>query len=159
MKNYLMNILAVGALAAGTIVAQTHAHTAPDATTMVAHQVDRLTSLLTLTAAQQTQATTLFTNAAAANAALRTNMQTARTSLKTAVQANDTASIDNLTAQIGSISGQELNISSKADAGFYALLTADQKTKYAALRGPGGPGGPGPMGRGPQGAHFGGARQ
>ena len=156
MKRNLMNLFTIGALAAGTMLAQ-KTHTPPDSATMVARQVERLTTLLTLTAAQQTQASTIFTNAASAETNLRTNLHTAQTALHTAVQKNDTASIDNLTSQIGSLSGQELNIQSKAEASFYATLTADQQAKYATLHGPGGPG---PMMRGgPQGARFGGPRQ
>ena len=49
--------------------------------------------------------------------------------------------------QIGTLSGLALAAQSKADAAFYALLTAEQRTRYEAVgnRGPGGrgPGGPG----------------
>lgn len=160
MKRHFMNILSVGALAAGTMLAQTGTHTPPDPASMAARQVDRLTKLLTLTTAQQTQATALFTAAATSEAAIRTNQRTAQTSLTTAVQKNDVASIDNLSSQIGAFTGQELDISSKAEASFYALLTPDQQTKYAALHTGGGPGGAGGMMHGgPQGARFGGPRQ
>lgn len=151
-----MNILALGVLATGALLAQRGPHTPPDAASMASRHVERLTSALTLTAAQQTQATTIFTNAFNAEANLRTNLQTAHTSLRTAVQKNDTASIDNLSSQIGALSGQELNIQSKAEAAFYATLTADQQTKYASQHTRGGPGGPG---GGPAAMMHGGPRQ
>ena len=124
--------------------------TPPDPATIVANQVARLTSLLTLTTAQQTQATTIFTNALTAVTPLQTTINTDRTSLQTAVKNNDTASIDPLASAIGTAQGQILSIQNKADAAFYAILTADQQTKLSQThffgggglgfgRGPGGP--------------------
>src|SRR4051812_4858431 len=119
------------------------AQTSADA---VARRLQFLTTLLTLTTSQASQATTIFTNEAAAVTAIQTNLDTARTSLKTAIQSNSTAQIDQLSSQIGTYQGQLLAADSKAEAAFYALLTADQKTKYDAIGaghgGPGGPGGP-----------------
>ena len=85
--------------------------------------------------------------------ALRAEVQTARTGLDAAVKANQTATIDTLSTQLGTYEGQKLSIQSKAQAAFYAILTADQQAKYDTLHGPGGPGG----GRGP-GANFRGRR-
>ncbi len=110
--------------------------------------VARLTTLLTLTTAQQAQATTIFTNEQNAIAPIQTEVQTAHTSLATAIKSNQTATIDTLTAQLGTYNGQILDIQSKAQAAFYAILTTDQQTKYDTLHGAGGPGGPGgPGGR------------
>ncbi|MDQ6676568.1 MAG: Spy/CpxP family protein refolding chaperone [Acidobacteriota bacterium] len=159
MKFRIAHTLATGVLAAGLILAQGpqapngHGGAPPDPATMVAHQVDRLTTLLTLTDAQKQQATTIFTNAAAAETPIRTNLQTAHASLTAAVQKNDTASIDNLAAQIGSLTGQQVGVESKAQAAFFVLLSADQKAKYLAAHGPNG------MRHGPAGARFGGPRQ
>jgi len=151
MKRSLSSIFAIGTLAAGVMVAQGPSRglstgTPPDPATMVAHQVERLTTLLTLTAAQQAQATTIFTSAATAETPLRTNLQTAHASLTTAIQKGDTASIDNLATQIGSFTTQEIETQSKAQAAFYKILTADQQAKFNTLHGPGGFGGPGGAG-------------
>ena len=108
----------------------------------IARRVTFLTSLLTLTTAQASQATTIFTNSAAAITPIQTNLSAARTSLRTAVQANNTAQIDQLSAQIGTFSGQILAAESKAEAAFYALLTAEQRTRYDAVGGGRGRGGP-----------------
>ncbi len=164
MKTSLIKLLAVSTLVAGMAVAQGHhgfgGGAPPDPATMVADQVGRLTDLLTLTAAQQTQATSIFTNAATAETSLRTNMQTAHTALAAAIKTGDTATIDNLSSQIGSLSGQEVNIQSKAQAAFYKILTADQQAKYGSGRGFGGGfGGPGGFRRGPAAQRQGGARQ
>lgn len=127
---------------------------APDPATMVANQVARLTTLLTLTTAQQAQATTIFTNALTAITPLQANEATARQALPAAVKGNATSTIDTLTSTIGSLSGQIMAIQNKADAAFYAILTSDQQTTLGQTNflngpGPGGFGpGPGPGGRG-----------
>jgi Spy/CpxP family protein refolding chaperone len=124
--------------------------TPPDPATIVANQVARLTSRLTLTTVQQAQATTIFTNALNTIMPLQTTIHTDQTSLQTAVKSNDTATIDQLSFAIGTAQGQILSIQNKADAAFYAILTADQQTKLSQThffgglgfghgRGPGGP--------------------
>jgi Spy/CpxP family protein refolding chaperone len=126
--------------------------TPPDPATIVANKVARLTSLLTLTAAQQSQATIIFTNALDAITPLQTTISTDYTSLQAAVKSNASATIDQLASAIGTAQGQILSIQNKADAAFYAILTADQQTKLSQtsfLSGPGqgfgrGPGGPPP---------------
>ena len=70
--------------------------------------------------------------------------------MQTAIKGNALGTIDSLAASTGTVEGQLLAIQAKADAAFYALLTAEQKTKYDSMpqgRGPGGRG-PGPMGPG-----------
>jgi Spy/CpxP family protein refolding chaperone len=125
--------------------------TPPDPQTMIQMRVSFLATLLNLTDAQKSQALTIYTNAYAAAQTLQTTLQTTRQNLTAAIKSNNTASIDQLTGTIGSLDGQRLAISSKADAAFYALLTADQQAKYDSLPhgpggGPGGPGGPGGFG-------------
>jgi Spy/CpxP family protein refolding chaperone len=130
-------------ISAPLIFAQ-NTRTPPTPAQMVANRVARLTALLTLTTAQQTQATTIFTTEQTTLSGLATSMKTTRTALSTAVEANDTAGISAQASQIGSLTTQEVLARSTADAGFYALLTGDQQTKYkqfGAGRGPGGRGG------------------
>ncbi|HTK95067.1 MAG TPA: Spy/CpxP family protein refolding chaperone [Terriglobales bacterium] len=143
MMKKLLVFVAVCAL-----VAPAMAQTAPAPPTpqeMAQHQVDRLTHFLSLTSAQQAQALTIFTNAATAGATLHDSLKTAHDALTAAIEANNTTGIDQATAAIGNLMGQESNIRAKADAAFYQVLTADQKTQYAKLlgHGPGGFGGPG----------------
>ncbi|MEO8128422.1 MAG: hypothetical protein ABI822_15080 [Bryobacteraceae bacterium] len=159
-------ILRGGILAAflsGAIMAQPFgdltAHTPPDPATMVANRVARLTTLLTLTTAQASQATTIFTNAQTAITPLQTSLSGYRTSLQAAVKSNSTAIIDQVSTSIGTATGQITAIQNKADAAFYAILTTAQQTTLnsAHMGGPGGgpggfgrgPGGPGGFGRGP----------
>ena len=121
--------------------------TPPDPATIVQNQVARLTSLLSLTTAQQSQATTIFTNALSAIRPLQTTQRTDYTSLQDAVKSNATSTIDQLASVIGTLTGQIIAIQNKADAAFYAILTADQQAKLNQTHFPGGPGfGPGPGG-------------
>ena len=106
----------------------------PDVATVVARQVKFLTTLLTLTTAQATQATTIFTAALNAITPIQTQITTAETALSTAIKANTTAAVTTaaITTQataIGTAEGQIVGIKANADAAFYLLLTADQKTK------------------------------
>lgn len=152
---FITRLLSVAALSAAMAFAQHGpraagmAGTPPDPATMIQNRVDHLATLLTLTDAQKTQAITIFTTAQTANTALRTQEQTARTALETAVKANDVAGITVAANTLGTLSAQRLANDAKAQAAFYALLTADQKTKFDTLH-QGGPGfgGPGPRGMG-----------
>ncbi len=152
-----MKIALIAALFAGLAVVPSNAQpTPPDPATMIAHQVARLTALLDLTTTQATQVTTILTNAQSSIATIQTTLQADHTSLDTAITSNSTATIDQLSATIGGLQGQVLDIHSKASAQIYALLTSAQQTKLTSLGGiealgggPGGPGGPGPRGRGP----------
>ena len=68
----------------------------------------------------------------------------AREALNAAVKKNAAdAEIDQLAAAVGVINGRLAAIHAKASAKFYALLTAEQKTKYDQMGDRGGPGGPG----------------
>jgi Spy/CpxP family protein refolding chaperone len=111
--------------------------------------VATMTTLLSLSSGQQAQATTIYANARTAAKDIQTNMRTAQTGLNAAIKKNDIGTIDTLTAQIGTLHAQSLAIQSKAEAAFYATLSADQQAKYDTLHhggfgGPGfgGPGGP-----------------
>jgi hypothetical protein len=147
----LIEVTATAVVLTGLVMAQRPfgvmtSSTPPDPATVVANQVSRLTSLLTLTTAQSAQATTIFTNALAAVTPLQTTLSGYRTSLQAAVKSNATATIDQLAASIGTTTGQITGIQNKADAAFYAILTADQQTILNASGGfgggRGGPGGP-----------------
>ncbi len=126
--------------------------TAPTAADMVAREVARWTVLLDLTTAQQASATTIFTTEQTALTGIQTDRQAADTAMKTAVKANNAGGIAAAATTIGNLAAKEASAEGTADAAFYALLTADQTTKYDTYQtagmggGPGGPGGPGPGG-------------
>jgi len=83
---------------------------------------------------------------------LRTTVRTTQQSLADAVKKNDTAAIDQLSQALGTATGQLTAIESRANAAFYAILTADQQAKFPVHGfgpwpgGPGGMRGPGPGG-------------
>ncbi len=109
------------------------------------NSLDYLAGYLSLTDTQKTAAKAIFDAADTASETARGQMTSARDALTAAVKANKAdTELDRLAAAVGVIDGQFAGIRAKAEAKFYALLTAEQKTKYDALqtaRGPGGPGG------------------
>jgi hypothetical protein len=142
----VFTIIAVSLLLTAAVTAQTPfgvltTPTAPDPATVVADQVARLTRLLTLTTAQAAQATTIFTNALAAVTPLETSLNADYTSVETAIKSNATSTIDSLSASIGTLTSQIVDIQNKADAAFYAILTSAQQTTLNSSSGLGGHGG------------------
>ena len=134
--------------------------TPPDPAKMIEMRVNMLANQLSLTETQKTQATKIFTDAQTASQTARTAMQTARESLGDAIKKNNIASIDQLSHDIGAATTELTSIESKAQAAFYAILTADQQAKYDSMPGRGmggrgmggrGMGGPGMGGPGPSG--------
>lgn len=123
---------------------------------MVAMRVNMLAQRLSLTESQKTQATAIFTQAAASAESIRSGLQTTNTSLADAVKTNNTSAIDQLSASLGNAMGQLTAIEKKAEASFYQILTPEQQTTYSQ-RPQGGPPMGGPMGGGPNG--FGRVRQ
>lgn len=120
----------------------------PTSAQMVSHQVSRLTSLLTLTSAQQTQLSTILTEEQTALSTARESMRAAHKALQTSIETNDTAAIATQATQIGALTTQQVQAHAIAQAALFALLTPDQQTKYKLLMptGPGGFEGPGPSG-------------
>jgi Spy/CpxP family protein refolding chaperone len=115
------------------VQAQVAPHTPPTPAAIAQHQVERYTTLLTLTPAQVEQATTIFTTEATTASNSRTQEHTAHQALETAIKANDTAAIQSNAAILGQIETERLTAHANARAQFYALLSSDQKTKYSEL--------------------------
>jgi Spy/CpxP family protein refolding chaperone len=113
--------------------AQTTPHTPPTPAVIAQHQVQRYSTLLTLNANQVEQATTIFTTEATTAQNARTTEHSAHQAMETAIKANDTAAIQSTSATLGQISAERENAHALARAQFYAILTADQKTKYSQL--------------------------
>jgi Spy/CpxP family protein refolding chaperone len=126
----------------------------PDPAQRVQHHVQFLTTMLNLTTAQQTQATTIFTSAEGQSTTFQT-MKTAHDALQTAVKNNDSAAIDQAATTIGNLTAQMTAAHAKAEAAFMQILNADQQAKFSQLKHRGGPGmfghGPGPGHAGPGG--------
>lgn len=140
----------VGAILLATSMLAQQPGTPPTSAQIVANRVLRLTTLLGLTTAQQGQATTIFTAEQTAISGLLSGLQTAHVTLQTAIQNNDATAITTQATLIGNLTTQQVEAGANAEAAFYAILTADQQTKYKQLLSTGfgrmgGFGGPGPQ--------------
>jgi Spy/CpxP family protein refolding chaperone len=113
--------------------AQTPTHTPPTPAAIAQRQVQRYSTLLTLSSAQVEQATTIFTTEATTEQSSRASERTGHQALEAAIKANDTATIQSTATTLGQMSGEMMAAHALARAQFYALLTADQKTKYSQL--------------------------
>jgi Spy/CpxP family protein refolding chaperone len=100
---------------------------------MAQHEVQRYTTLLTLTPAQVEQATTIFTTEATARQNSRSSEHAARQAMEAAITSNDTATIQSTATTMGQMAGEAMAAHALAQAQFYAILTADQKTKFGEL--------------------------
>ena len=129
----LSGLAVLAAATCSLIPAQFYASGTPTIADTVTARVARLTKLLSLTTAQATSATSLFTTEETAISTIRTNLVTARTALTTAVEANSATGITTAANQIGTLTASEELARGTAEAAFYALLTSDQQTKYKAL--------------------------
>jgi Spy/CpxP family protein refolding chaperone len=108
-------------------------HTPPTPAAIAQRQVQRYTTLLTLTSAQIEQATTIFTTEATTEQNSRANERAAHQTLETAIKSGDTSTIQSTATTLGQMSGEMMAAHALARAQFYNLLTADQKTKYSQL--------------------------
>jgi Spy/CpxP family protein refolding chaperone len=147
MRTSLVKVIAVLALTSALAGAQ-HGNP-PDPAAMAQHRVDFLTRQLSLTPAQQQQATTIFTEGANNAKSVHDQMQAAHQNLQAAVQKNDTAAIEQISASIGNLMGQMTAAHAKAEAALYQTLTPEQQSKFNqmqshhgfGMRGHGDPGG------------------
>ncbi len=139
-------IFAILAMAAAVTSASAQSG-APTAAQMAQHEVQHYTERLSLTSAQQEEATTIFTAAAASESTMREQQHTAHTALAAAIVSGDTATIGQAATMLGTLEGEMTTARALAEAKLYKILTADQQTTYAAMltrpmrRGAGGPGG------------------
>ncbi len=143
MKTKLLFISVLAFATAISALAGT-AHQPPSPAEMAAHHVKKLTTLLSLTSAQQQQATTIYTGAATAEQPLHANEKQSRQALHAAIKSNDTATIDQLSNSMAQSMAQSMSTRAKADAAFYQILTAEQQAKFSDLESQhmlGGPGG------------------
>jgi Spy/CpxP family protein refolding chaperone len=111
----------------------------PDPATMAQHQLKFLNTVLSLSAAQQQQALTIFTNAANSESGVHEGMRSAHEALDAAVKNNDNAGITQAATNIGNLMAQSVAAHAKANAAFYQILTPDQQAKFNQLedQGPG----------------------
>lgn len=149
MKIVVPKLLLVFGVGAALACAQP-TRTPPTPAQVAQHRVDMLTRVLTLDSGQQSAALGFFTTSATTDANVQAQMKTAREALQTDIEANNSANIAKDATEIGTLTAQMVQADATANAQFYQILNADQKSKYAGfLAGGGGRfGGPGPMGMG-----------
>ena len=94
-----------------------------------------ITNYFSLTAAQQTQAQTIFTAERQSSQSVMTQLKTQRQAVEAAIEAGQTAEqVTHLATAEGPLMAQEAGFNAAAQAQFWALLTPDQQTKLKALR-------------------------
>jgi Spy/CpxP family protein refolding chaperone len=111
----------------------------PDPATRVQRHIQHLTKMLSLTEAQQQQATTIFTNEATGASSIHNDMKTAHQNLNNAIKNNDQNGITQAANTIGNLTSQMIASRAKAQAAFYQILTPDQQTRLSQFEseGPG----------------------
>jgi hypothetical protein len=96
--------------------------------------LNSLTTLLGLSSTQQQQASSIFAAAVTAQAGIRSNMKLTRRGLSTAIRNNDSAGISQLSATLGSLTGQHTAAGATANAAFFQLLSADQQSRLTPIK-------------------------
>jgi len=110
---------------------------------MVQHRVSYLTTVLSLSTAQQTQVTSILTTEESNRSTAHASMKTAHTSLHSAIQSNDAAAMEQAANAIGTLTAQETLAHAKTEAAIYQVLTPEQQTKMTQLQSEEHHGGPG----------------
>lgn len=139
MKRAILALIAAGLIAApGAFARMDHAKAAnhgPNMEARVDHRVAYLTTVLSLTSAQQEQAKTIFMNAAKESSAVFADLKTERQNLSKAVSANEPpSSIAKISDAIGNDAGKLVANRAMASEQFRKILTAEQQSKLAQLR-------------------------
>ncbi len=106
----------------------------PSPTDHAQREVKHFTTLLSLTPAQQEQATAIFTDAAIAEQKLHEVERPAHESLRSAVKSDNVSAIEQASNIIGQSTTTLVAVHAKADAAFYQLLNPEQQNKLSELQ-------------------------
>jgi Spy/CpxP family protein refolding chaperone len=131
MAHKFIRGIALAALAGGMLLAQTQG-TQPGRQHGAGRRLDRMSTVLGLNDAQKTQAKSIFDAEHQAAKPLFQQMRTLHQSLRSAVTTGN-GNIDQLSGQLGTLTGQVAGIHAKSMAQFYAMLTPDQQAKAQAM--------------------------
>ncbi len=142
MKNNLLRLAGIGALATGMIFAQTTAGSASATAPQPAQNRqarrargrNRMANYLNLTPVQREQAKQVMKEAHAQSASLRQQLKQDRAELATAVKSGNDAQIDRLTKSEAPLMAQMAAIRAHAFEKIYATLTPAQKAKADNMR-------------------------
>lgn len=139
MKNNLMRLASVAAIAAGMAFAQTPAQPPqqPPARTRSFHRRGmwhrRMMQQLNLTDVQKQQAKAIFQQTRESVRPVREQLKQNREALAAAVKADNTAEIHNLAAKQATLQSRMVEARADAMAKFYATLTPEQRAKSDQL--------------------------
>ena len=133
MKHAFLNVAGAAVLAAGMALAQNapaqnSTHTGRHGA-QTGSMIDRLSARLNLTDAQKQQAQSIFAESWKSAQPVRTQIHQDKQALAAAVKSGSQADIDRISNNMGPLVAQASAIHAKAFANFYAILTADQKSK------------------------------
>ncbi len=143
MKNNLLRLAGLGALATGMIFAQTTTGTANGTAPQAAHNQrrarrarvqNRMADYLNLTPAQRVEAKQVMKEAHAQSASLRQQLKQDHAELATAVKSGNDAQIDRITKSEAPLLAQMAAIRAHAREKIYATLTPEQKAKADNMR-------------------------
>lgn len=112
------------------------AYMVPKTETKRTKYINFLSSLLTLTPTQASQANVVLAAAAASSLALLQQIKTNRQALRSAVMQLDAAGINAKAAQIGELTAKRHILGANAHATLIQLLTADQQSTLAKFTAP-----------------------
>ena len=140
MKKTIITLVLTCVFATPTLFAQT-ANTATEQTgskstrsaKMTQHWVSYLTTVLSLTPAQQTQVTNIISTAATSKSSASSSMKTARTNLQNAIHSNDAAAMEQAANSMSTLIAQNMLARAKVEAAIYQVLTPEQQTKMVQL--------------------------
>jgi Spy/CpxP family protein refolding chaperone len=93
-----------------------------------------MTTLLSLTAAQQSETAKIFASASSSHAEVKKSVKGARQTLGEAVKNNDHDGINRVSNALGTLAAQHHSLGASAQAAFFQILTPDQQTKLNQFR-------------------------
>ena len=136
MKNNLLRLAGLGALASGMIFAQNTTTATAPARPMArrAHMAQRISQYLNLTPDQQAQAKQIMATARQEATPLRQQMKQNREALASAIKSGNDAQIDQVSKAEAPVVSQLTAIRAHAFEKIYAMLTPEQKTKADNIR-------------------------
>jgi len=109
-------------------------YTIPKSEAKLTKYISFLSTLLSLSPAQQTQAAGIFGNASTSHATVKKSMKTVRQSLAEAVRNNDSAGINQTSVAIGTLAAQQHAIGAGANAAFFLMLSGTQQATLNQFR-------------------------
>ena len=109
-------------------------YTIPHSAHKQAKYIGFLTTLLSLTPSQQTEAASIFAAADTSHSEAKVSMKAVRQSLGEAVRNNDSSGIARTTVAIGKLATQQHSVGANANAAFFQILTIAQQATLNQFR-------------------------